>query len=183
MKIIFYLISTAGFGSLLLGDFLQIRPNKVLSFFSSIFGYTCIMGSLFFLVTAAPLAHADPLWAAVTGRIFAGLFFIGLIYTTVYPLIQSGNIGEGSRRTVVDTGLYGVVRHPGFYFFTFLIISIIVIDRRLPVLICGAYLIILDFLLILIQDRVMFPQIFPRYGEYKNKVPFIVPCTKRKNGG
>ncbi len=38
-------------------------------------------------------------------------------------------------------------------------------------------------LIIIIDDTVLFPQIFRDYDEYKERVPFLIPCFKRKSNG
>jgi protein-S-isoprenylcysteine O-methyltransferase Ste14 len=111
------------------------------------------------------------------------IFLILLIYSVgiEIPLALKRNGGDKpSERRVVVTGFYALVRHPGFVWFTLLWASIIFLYQDAIVTTVGAGLVALDFALIVLEDLVFFPRIFPDYKEYKDRVPFLIPRLQRR---
>jgi len=76
---------------------------------------------------------------------------------------------------IVVSGTYSLCRHPGFWWFAFLILSVGLLRGLSAYPIPIFLMIILDFLLILVQDRYTFPKVFHGYDDYKKSVPFLIP--------
>ena len=174
----FFLISTCSFAALALYDYLQIVERPILTILFSIFGYTGVISSIIFLILSEKTGYFP------TGGLFvflwglAAVFVLLLAYTTFFAFRFGGDGAEqksGRNRKASAAGMYGLVRHPGFYWFTLLIIDLIVIFRTAQVLSGGMYLILLNFGLILLEDRVLFPRIFSNYRQYQEQVPFLIP--------
>lgn len=185
MFYIFLLLSIFSFSSLAFGDVWDSLHRRTPSILFSIFGYLGVISSVIFLVwtqkTLNPGGGPFPVlrWSS------AVLFALLLIYSTFIAVRTGGSdkqqAGEESRR-VIDTGMYGIVRHPGFYWFTLLIGSLITIYTDFRFIVGGIVLIVLNFFLIFIEDRVLFPKIFPKYREYQEKVPFLLPEVLKRHG-
>jgi len=76
---------------------------------------------------------------------------------------------------IVSSGTYGLCRHPGFWWLTFLVLAIGALKGLNAYFAPVSMTIFLDLLLILFQDRYTFPKVFPRYDDYKESVPFLLP--------
>jgi protein-S-isoprenylcysteine O-methyltransferase Ste14 len=77
-------------------------------------------------------------------------------------------------------GTYGFSRHPGFLWFTALQCALWAVHRDGGSLALSAWMILLDFLLVCLEDRILFPRIFVDYDEYRKKVPFLLPLPGLK---
>lgn len=170
----FFLLATLGFASFAFYDFFQINKKRVLTTLFSIFGCMGVLASIILLVFLnIPLANkVNPIFLAIQ-LIISGFFFVLLIYSTFFAF--------KSTKGVVSSGMYGVVRHPGFYWFTLMLVSLIPIFRSSKFLLSALFLIVMNSLLILLEDTVLFPRIFPEYNTYKSKVPFLVPKLFKSN--
>ena len=102
----------------------------------------------------------------------------GLIYILFIEIPLSPQFRKTKKREVISHGSYSIVRHPGFYPFLFLLISLSLITGNRVFIINAVYLVFLDFLLILIEDLIIFPRIFSNYRDYKKKVSFLLPKIK-----
>lgn len=78
-----------------------------------------------------------------------------------------------SERTVTDTGLYAMCRHPGILFFAGLYLCLHC-GLSLPWIDTLVY-ITLDLALAFIEDRYTFPVILNGYDDYRKTTPFLIP--------
>lgn len=97
----------------------------------------------------------------------------------LYALFGSFSAAEAytnkyeGERTVTDTGLYAMCRHPGVLFFAGLYISLH-FGAGFPILDTSVY-IMLNLALAFFEDIYIFPSILAGYEEYKTKTPFLFP--------
>jgi protein-S-isoprenylcysteine O-methyltransferase Ste14 len=104
------------------------------------------------------------------------LFSLGaLVYVLFIEISFTPQITKTRERLVVSTGSYSLVRHPAFYPFALILVSLSFLAWGKEFIFLSAYLILLNFLLILIEDKFLFPRIFANYNQYKKSVPFLVP--------
>ncbi|HAK45592.1 MAG TPA: hypothetical protein DCO79_06695 [Spirochaeta sp.] len=174
----YIIFSTAGFISLLLSDILQISKKRILIIPLSIIGYLSII-LITILLTSEYSFHSVSPPVLTVKIIFAALSFIGLVYVLFVEIHLASQFAAAGSREVYSGGSYGIVRHPGFYFFALLFAALNTIVLNREYLLISLYLIVLDFLLILIEDIIIFPRIFSNYKNYKKKVPFLIPGMKR----
>lgn len=83
----------------------------------------------------------------------------------------------GKIRPVYDKGMYGFCRHPGFWWMLFLMIGLSLI-AGFPVGSLAIYT-LCNLLLILYEDRIVFPEILSGYEQYKKRVPFLIPVRRK----
>ena len=76
-------------------------------------------------------------------------------------------------RTVTDTGLYAMCRHPGILFFVGLYLCLHW-GLSLPWLDTIVY-IMLDLALAFVEDKYTFPVILNGYDDYRKTTPFLIP--------
>ena len=78
---------------------------------------------------------------------------------------------------VYSGGLYGLCRHPGFWWLLFAYVCLGMACGS-EMMRFGLFCSFLNLLYIGFQDMVIFPRIFVDYGDYKRKVPFLIPRRK-----
>ena len=89
--------------------------------------------------------------------------FINLPFRRTY-------IEKGSGSQLITTGLYSLVRHPWFYGFCLAILSLILITGSILLTYALAIWIPVVILLISIQDKFLFGQMFSGYDNYRKKL-------------
>lgn len=108
--------------------------------------------------------------------IFALIFLLLLIYTLFFALpFNATYINESTKPKVCMAGIYGMCRHPGFWWFLGMYICIVLAVPTLEMMVGAAVFCILNFIYIIMQDIWTFPKYFGDYDQYKEKVPFLVP--------
>ncbi|MGM0431283.1 MAG: isoprenylcysteine carboxylmethyltransferase family protein [Spirochaetota bacterium] len=116
--------------------------------------------------------HA-PAVQLVLGVCFA-VFIILLIYSVFLEPLK-GRAGHTYR-----SGTYSFSRHPGFIWYTCInIIAVIYFWDALTALLCFG-LVGCNLMLIGIEDRYLFPRIFPDYPAYKQTTAFLISCPKHR---
>ena len=102
------------------------------------------------------------------------LFLILLVYSVLIEIPR--NTGDSS--DVFDRGTYSFSRHPGFLWYTVLNILMAVLFWNWGILLLCFLFTVFNFVLILIEDRILFPKMFPTYTEYRRKTPFLFGSSK-----
>lgn len=110
------------------------------------------------------------------GMILSG---IALIYALFFALPFENTYNKTESLPVIDSGLYSLCRHPGFwpfslfYLFMWLFFSNPLIGKA------AVLFSICNFIYIFIQDRYIFPLYIRGYNDYKQSVPFLIPNWNR----
>jgi protein-S-isoprenylcysteine O-methyltransferase Ste14 len=172
-----------GFLMILLCDFLQISAeNRTVRSLSSI-GYSAVIASIVFLVLGEPPSAIPAVRATVTWVLMI-CFASGLVYSVLLeiPIALKRTRRDPHRRRIVASGTYGLVRHPGFVWFVLLIATILFRNPSGSIIAQGAILVASDLLLVVVEDRMIFPRVFADYEEYRRRVPFIIPRVTRREG-
>ena len=110
------------------------------------------------------------------GLLFAlGAAFLALlVYTLFFALpVEASYAHPGGKRPVCTTGVYALCRHPGVLWFAGLY-GCLWAAAGLPLWEAAAY-IGLNVLLVLFEDRCVFPEKLEGYREYLRTTPFLLP--------
>lgn len=100
----------------------------------------------------------------------------GLIYTLFFALpFDSTYCREADRHKVCRSGIYGVCRHPGIWWFFGCFVSLGAGCNDAGLLGCGIWLSLLNLLYAWYQDKWIFPEEFSDYRDYQKEVPFLLP--------
>lgn len=167
-------LAVLGFSLLLFSDFLWAKGRKIASSLRRT-GYLAVFGGLGLWIFLPSSAGApQSLLSAVLIAVAAASS--ALLLWSVFVEIGAERKKHGLGPTdVIRSGSYGLCRHPGFWWFTILIIALGILkgfsDNFLTIFI----MIGLDLLLILLQDRYTFPKVFRGYDAYRKAVPFLIP--------
>ncbi|MDA3957475.1 hypothetical protein [Oceanispirochaeta sp.] len=175
---IYLLFSTLAFLCLLVSDYFQISQKRLVVIPFSIAGY----GGIVLVIIAMTIRYWVPTESVSFLLLKCFLVFLSLaalVYILFVEIPLSPQIQESSERFVVNTGTYALVRHPAFYPFILILVSLSFLAWDRAFIQYSLYLILLDFLLILVEDLFVFPGIFANYDIYKSKVPFLIPRKLR----
>lgn len=177
------LLSATGFIALVLFDMAQIYNRKLLSAIFSIIGYGAIVSTLLFLIFIHKLPYPPETGFALVSLVIKSMgalfFFILLLYSNVIEIGLKSPYSKSGKRYALETGTYGLVRHPGFLWLTFLLILLSLVYKNVQFSLFSAVIIFQNFLLILVEDIVLFPKLFKNYTQYKKQVPFIIPDIRK----
>lgn len=196
--------SLGGFAALAAADFVQIsRPlpaARTLPSIMRVSGYALCAGALALLAFAPSglwpfalggSAGVSPL-PTLAALLAAGLA-AGLLWSVFGELALAGRRNPAKRGGAVASGSYSLCRHPGFWWYAALA-TLLALSRSAARgsgpggaqaavrgfgILDAAIPIAADFLLILYQDRIVFPKLIPGYDDYKKSVPFLVPFRRR----
>lgn len=114
-----------------------------------------------------------------TVLILLGILNLGvLIYCLFFALPFEKTYVLLDEHKVYDRGVYALCRHPGilFFFGTYLFLGLAALPEKM--LLNGMIFSFLNFLYACFQDRVTFMKTFSDYGQYRKRVPFLIPNIK-----
>ena len=134
------------------------------------------------------LLTAGTIWMAAEGAplnkgvlrgmmmVLAVIFFLLLIRALFFALpAKASYTRPGERRPVRRSGMYALCRHPGVLWLGGLYLCLWT-AMGVP-LWAGVTYIGLDVLLVLFEDRWVFPAMLDGYPEYRKETPFLIPTA------
>ena len=99
------------------------------------------------------------------------------VYALFFALPPKASYGApGQSRSTRVAGLYALCRHPGVLFFIPLYAGLWLTFGLSPV--SGAVYALLDVLLVVYEDRWVFPAVLEGYADYQQQVPFLLPHAR-----
>lgn len=135
------------------------------------------------LLTAATaaecLAGQPPVggWTRAAAALGTLLFLLLEVYALFFALPPKASYGApGQSRSTRVTGLYALCRHPGVLFFIPLYAGLWLTFGLSPV--SGGVYALLDVLLVVYEDRWVFPAVLEGYADYQRQVPFLLPHAR-----
>ena len=104
----------------------------------------------------------------------AAVFLALLVYTLFFALpVEASYAHPGGKRPACTTGVYALCRHPGVLWFVGLY-GCLWVAAGLPLWEAAVYS-GLNVLLVLFEDRCVFPARLEGYREYQRTTPFLLP--------
>lgn len=94
--------------------------------------------------------------------------FFALPFSNTYMKVEKTN-------SIVDTGMYALCRHPGVIWFFFFYLFLSISSGIKMMMLAGLIWTVMDVIHVYVQDRWLFPKVIIGYGQYKRKVPFLLP--------
>lgn len=117
-----------------------------------------------------------PFWSTWLGWALLPISLLLLMYSLFINLpFRKTYIATGVGDTLITTGLYALVRHPGVHWFIGLILSLVFISGSKPLLIASPIWILIDILLVFIQDKFLLGRMFDGYDSYQQETPMLLP--------
>ncbi len=143
--------------------------------------WSCLIAAaaLFGYGLAGVLLAPHPFALPVALRVAAGVPAAGFLFLLAVSLLVEPPLRQelrGGKMTLVKTGTYALVRHPGVLWFLLFHLSLFGVTgaRALP---AAAFLwTALNVGLVAAQERLFLPRMFgASYEEYQRSVPFLIP--------
>ncbi len=132
--------------------------------------YASIMACLEPSKLALPTWSVYPGWILLAGSLFLLVYalFVNLPFHRTY-------VAAGTSDKLITTGMYALVRHPGFYWFAIIMLSLVLVSGSKMMLIGAIIWTSADILMIVIQDKFVFTRMFIGYAKYQQETPMLVP--------
>ncbi len=178
---IYIAISALGFIVIHLCDVISLKRIPVAKPIAWVVGGSLLIYSLI-MICSAPDKLLLPIWSTWLGWSLFSISLFLLIYSLFINLpFRSTYVARGIGDTLITTGLYALVRHPGVHWFTIALLSLILVSRSTLLLIAAPILILLDILLVVVQDKFFFSRIFDGYDSYRRETPMLLPNRRSVN--
>ncbi len=103
--------------------------------------------------------------------------FAALIYTLFFSLPVGDTYVTPGKVKLVDTGLYSICRHPGFWWFLIMYAAVYFMAPCKQTAAMAIAFPLYNLLYILVQDVCIFPKYIIGYTEYKTVTRFIIPSV------
>lgn len=131
-----------------------------------------------FFVTALPfiflfIQYSSPHSLLIRILLLIGIFvfLLLLIYSVLLEIPLKSKYEEG----LYKGGTYSICRHPGFLWHAACCILCALYFWYTPISTMLLGFIICNFVLIIVEDVLLFPRMFDSYGDYKKTTPFLIP--------
>lgn len=127
-------------------------------------------------------APTELLWLRLVFAVLALVFFLLEIYTLFFSLPREEAYTQpGKLRSVYQKGMYALCRHPGVLWFAACVFCLH--PAAGLSLFSAALYTALDILLVLFEDRLIFPRVMDGYEAYRRETPFLIPtpCSIRRS--
>ncbi len=163
-----FLLTATGYLLLGLFDLAQIHQRRQLCRIFSV-GFLVITLPYFLLLTRYRSPFDPPLQIVLfVLTAIAALF-------TLYIAVLEIPLRHKEKGAVYSRGSYAAVRHPGFlaHLLFSLLFSLTLFDLRVAGL-CLLF-VVCNLILVTVEDRVLFPKLFPDYVYYKENTGFLLP--------
>jgi protein-S-isoprenylcysteine O-methyltransferase Ste14 len=82
---------------------------------------------------------------------------------------------QADHSSIYQKGTYALCRHPGFLWLIVDLTGVVILANHLSTLVMAISWVVLNFAVILVQDRIIFPRQFPAYRHYQHTTPFLLP--------
>lgn len=102
-----------------------------------------------------------------------------LVYSLFIDIpFRSTYADQGVGDKLMTTGTYALTRHPGVIWLTFVFLSLILLFPSTTLLLATVIWLIMDVIHVTLQDKLLFPKMFPGYHEYQRQTPFLIPTRQ-----
>jgi protein-S-isoprenylcysteine O-methyltransferase Ste14 len=181
MDIIFIIaIGVSGFILILFFDILMLKKVPGIKFILWVFGTGMILCSTVLACLSENKLNI-PNWTPIPGWILFAIGIVLIAYSLFVNIpFRQTYVAEGNSK-LVRTGLYALCRHPGTYWAVLFLFGLVLVSRTVDQLIIALLFVVLNTILVIVEDKYIFPKIFPDYIEYKKNTPMLFPSAKSIN--
>ena len=135
-----------------------------------------LFASAFVWTLATPGRLHWPAWTSMAGwplLLVAGALLVYSLFIEIPFVATYARPGVGD--TLVKSGTYALVRHPGVLWFGLWVLACTMVSRGRLLLLAGAVWLVLDVIYVWLQEAFLFPRMFPGYAAYQRETPMLVP--------
>ena len=172
---IYIILGTVGFSLIHLLDLASLKKLPLVKPVLWFLGTGLIVYAVV-MVAVAEETLPLPTWLSPAGWILfiLALCFMAYVLYAALPFSRT-YITSGTNGQLVTEGLYSLVRHPWLLFFTLAMLGLVLGSRSVLALGAGIIWTMFSIVLVYLQDRHVFPRMFPGYEDYQKRTPMLLP--------
>jgi len=164
-----------GFLIVHLSDYISLKRIPLLKPIVWLLGCSVLIYALV-KICATPEKFSFPVWLIGLGWFFLFISLSALLYSLFINLpFRKTYVSPGFGDKLIKTKFYTLARHPGVLFFTIFMLSLLIISGSKELLVVVPIYILVDIVLVIIQDKIFFPRMFPGYHLYQQETPMLMP--------
>lgn len=120
-----------------------------------------------------------PRWTPLIGWPLLALSTLLLAYSLFIELpLATTYVRQGSASTLVRTGTYALVRHPGVLWLWLWLGAWVLVSRGRLMLVAAIVWSLLDTVYVWLQEVTLLPRMFPGYAAYQKETPMLLPTRQ-----
>lgn len=171
----YVLLGTAGFMLMHLLDFASFKKVSGLKPVLWFVGTGLIVYAVVMVAVTGDRLNF-PVWSQFAGWVLFSVASYFMAYS-LYVALPFGNtyVAPGTSGQLITHGLYSLVRHPWLLFFAFTMVGLVFATKSMLALEAGTAWTALSVILVYLQDRYVFPRMFPDYTGYRKSTPMLIP--------
>jgi protein-S-isoprenylcysteine O-methyltransferase Ste14 len=176
--VIYILIGVCGFLATYTFDWASLRNLRVIK---QLTGLLAICLSLYatIMVCVTPVKLHLPFFTLPLGVFLLVISLCLLVYSLFIEIPFHNTYAEkGVGNKLITTGTYALVRHPGVIWLALAYLSLALLFPSTTLFLAVAIWLIIDITLVIVEDKLLFPKMFPAYREYQLKTPFLIPTKQ-----
>ena len=131
-----------------------------------------------FFVTALPFIFLFSGYTSPHTPLLQGLLILGMVLFAlllIYSVLLEFPLRNKTPGSLYTQGTYSLCRHPGFLWHSTFSLCAALYFWYAPITLVVAGYVLSNFLLVLWEDKLLFPKLFPSYEEYRIITPFLNP--------
>ncbi len=170
----YILVGLAGFGLAFLFDWLSLKRLPVIKPLAWVAVLALLIYAIIKLSVEA-LRFSSPAFTAPLGICLLVPSTCLLIYSLFIEIPFVATYVTPNTSKLVSSGTYALVRHPGVIWLAFVFVSLLLLFPSITLFVASIIWLGADVLHVFIQDKFIFPKMFPDYSEYRRRTPFLIP--------
>jgi protein-S-isoprenylcysteine O-methyltransferase Ste14 len=171
---IYVVLGGLGFLIIYLLDIVSIKRLRGLKPLTLLIGNGLVIFSII-MVCLSPDKLALPAWTGWLGWSLLPIALFMLVYSLFINLPFGKTYLASGVGSLITSGFYALVRHPGVHWFFLLMVALVLVSRASLLLIAAPIWVLLDVALVAIQDKYFFGKMFAGYDSYRRQTPMLIP--------
>jgi protein-S-isoprenylcysteine O-methyltransferase Ste14 len=175
---LYILIGICGFLAAYAFDWASLRNLRVIKQLTGLLAI-CLSVYATIMVCVTPIKFHLPFFTRPLGVALLLISLCLLVYSLFIEIpFHSTYAEKGVGNELTTTGTYALVRHPGVIWLTLVYLSLALLFPSTILFLAVTIWLIMDIILVTLQDKILFPKMFPAYREYQLKTPFLIPTKQ-----
>lgn len=170
----YILFGVLGFGLVFLFDWLSLRRLPLLKPLTWVVALALVVYAVVKLSLEAPKLSL-PTFTIPLGFCLLIVSTCLLVYSLFIEIPFVATYVSVGTTKLVTSGTYALVRHPWVIWLSLAFVSLFLIFPSTTLLLATLAWLGLNILHVCVQDRFLFPKMFPDYVDYQRRVPFLIP--------
>lgn len=159
-------------------DLISLKKLPLLKPVTWALGCVLLVYAVFKLITTGGRFVLMP-WLSAVGWTLLAVSVAMLVWSLFISLpFRKTYVRAGIGDKLITTGFYALVRHPGVHWFSLGMVALVIVTKSMQMLAAAPLFIVLDVILVVIQDKLVFTRMFPDYPRYQQETPMLIPSRR-----